>query len=1434
MSDAHEKPLVEGMPSAFDGWVQETKQHPSNQAGLAYWDLDCHGFVSSTKYQHDFASYALAIPRLVWSFFSHDPGRKVQILKDFEGLVRPGEMLLVLGRPGSGCSTLLKALAGETHGFHLEDANKLNFGGFRYRQMGKDLKDERIYLAELDVHFPELTVGETLTFAASTRVSRATSKTSSNPRKTAERVASLFNLDEASKTQIGDAMIRGVSGGEKRRTSLAEAFISNARFQFWDNSTRGLDSSTALGFIKLLRRSTDALQLTLAMSVYQASEAMYKNFDKVLLLYEGRQIYFGPVDEAVGYFTELGFKKHDRATTADFLTSLTNPAERIIEHGHELTAPRTPDEFATAWKKSQNSQNLRSKIEEFNKAHPLQRNTTHHTINKQNGSPSSIISSHYALSITQQIAVCISRGFLRLKNNYVPAVSAVVAGAITAIIIGSVYFNLDDSTGDMERKAIMMFMAVMQTASAPAFDITYNTNGGFKQISLLWAQRPIVEKHDRYAFYYPVAEMFASIICILPQKVLESFLFHIPIYFMSNLRREASAFFTYWLFMFTTLMAMSMLFRVVGSITKRIEQTLAPVSTLTLLSIVYTGFAVPSTYMVPWMGWLRWINPAYYAYESIMINEFDDREFHCSTILPSGPQYDQLQMQDKICSSIGAVAGSSVVQGTTYLALKFGYVRSHLWRNLGILLAMLVLLTVVHLMASQLIKAQRSKGEILLFRKQHASKHWLAGGRGGDRESKVPNIFTQEAGDQANISGEDYDQDPVAGTPTSFVHDASAETVLRQTAVFHWNNLNYTIKTRDGHRQILKDINGWVKPGTLTVLMGVTGAGKTSLLDVLADRARSGVVSGHVYIDGNQRDASFGRRIGYAQQEDLHLPTTTVREALEFSALLRQPQTKVPLKDKIAYVDTVLKMLDMESWADAVVGVPGEGLNIEQRRRLTIAVELVAKPELLLFLDEPTSGLDSQTAWSICMLLRKLADNGQAILCTLHQPSSQLFEIFDRILLLGKGGEQLYFGDIGPSGSKVIEYFEKTGNLKCPDDGNPAEWIIEITREQTTTITPTEDGVRSHWAQVWDSSEHKQEVLERLEYLKHNSGGDSTFTDSRSGEYAAPLVRQFYLVLKRNFQEYWRDPISLYSKLGLCLGISLSIGLSFTNTTLDMQGLTNLTFASLLVVLLFAMLDQQVIKRFISERDMFEARERRNRSYSWIIFVSSNIVVELFWQTIASVLFFITWYYPTGMWRNGDADFSTSERAGLVFMLIWFFCLFISTLSHAVAIAIPLAETAVQIAALLYWFMIMFCGILIFPNDLPDFWVFVHRASPFTYLINGLLAAGLGNVEILCSPVQQLRFNLPSTVVESGKTCGEYLASYVQMAGGTVINKDETMGQCFYCPVDSTNDFFKGVGIDLHKRWRNVGYLAVYIMFNIILTFGLYWLARVPGRRKPS
>ena len=137
-------------------------------------------------------------------------------------------------------------------------------------------------------------------------------------------------------------------------------------------------------------------------------------------------------------------------------------------------------------------------------------------------------------------------------------------------------------------------------------------------------------------------------------------------------------------------------------------------------------------------------------------------------------------------------------------------------------------------------------------------------------------------------------------------------------------------------------------------------------------------------------------------------------------------------------------MLGMEDFSEAIVGNPGEGLNVEQRKLLTIGVELAAKPALLLFLDEPTSGLDSQSSWSIIAFLRKLADNGQAVLSTIHQPSAILFQEFDRLLFLAKGGKTVYFGDIGKDSRTLLDYFEAAGARKCDDEENPAEYMLEI------------------------------------------------------------------------------------------------------------------------------------------------------------------------------------------------------------------------------------------------------------------------------------------------------------------------------------------------------------------------------------------------------
>jgi len=201
--------------------------------------------------------------------------------------------------------------------------------------------------------------------------------------------------------------------------------------------------------------------------------------------------------------------------------------------------------------------------------------------------------------------------------------------------------------------------------------------------------------------------------------------------------------------------------------------------------------------------------------------------------------------------------------------------------------------------------------------------------------------------------------------------------------------MEYTVPLSNGeHRRLLDDVSGYVAPGKLTALMGESGAGKTTLLNVLADRISSGVVTGDRLVNGQALPTDFQAQTGYCQQMDTHVPTSTVREALLFSAKMRQPAS-VPVSEKEAYVETCIRMCGLEAYADAVIG----SLGIEHRKRTTIAVELAAKPKLLLFLDEPTSGLDSQSAWAIMSFLRSLADNGQAILCTIHQPSAELFQV---------------------------------------------------------------------------------------------------------------------------------------------------------------------------------------------------------------------------------------------------------------------------------------------------------------------------------------------------------------------------------------------------------------------------------------------------------
>lgn len=259
------------------------------------------------------------------------------------------------------------------------------------------------------------------------------------------------------------------------------------------------------------------------------------------------------------------------------------------------------------------------------------------------------------------------------------------------------------------------------------------------------------------------------------------------------------------------------------------------------------------------------------------------------------------------------------------------------------------------------------------------------------------------------------------------------------------------------------------------------------------------------------------------------METTTVREALRFSAMLRQPKS-VPKSEKYLFVEEVIDMLNMRDFSEAVVGVPGEGLNVEQRKLLTIGVELAAKPALLLFLDEPTSGLDSQSSWAIVAFLRKLADHGQAVLSTIHQPSSILFQEFDRLLFLAKGGKTVYFGDIGNNSETLLNYFESNGARHCGEDENPAEFMLEIVGAGASGKS-TQD-----WHEVWKNSDDSRRVQAEMDRIhREKSSEDIGGDDSEEShwEFAMPFSTQLFYVTQRVFSQYWRTPSYIWGKLML-------------------------------------------------------------------------------------------------------------------------------------------------------------------------------------------------------------------------------------------------------------------------------------------------------------
>ncbi|KAI9890210.1 MAG: hypothetical protein M1814_004372 [Vezdaea aestivalis] len=1308
-------------------------------------------------------------------------GQTRTLINDFSGVVRDGEMMLVLGRPGAGCSTFLKAIANQREGF-AGVTGDVRYGSMTAANAKKNFRGEVVYNPEDDVHFPSLSVYQTLRFAL---LNKTKKHAKGEVPIIINALLKMFRISHTYSTLVGNAYVPGVSGGERKRVSIAETLATKSTVACWDNSTRGLDSSTALDYTNSLRIMTDISNRTTLVTLYQAGEGIYDLMDKVLLIDSGRMVYQGPAKEAKGYFEDLGYQCPDRQTTADFLTGITDPLERHFKPGMEHSVPKGAEELERAYKNSEIYKRVLEDVETYEKqleqtdnidaknfAQSV-RETKSRTVSKK---------SPYTVSFVQQVINCTRREFWLFWGDSTTLYSKFFTIVSNGLVVGSLFYGQTSATDSAFSRGGSLFFGLVFLGWLQLSELMKAVTG-----------REVVARHKEYAFYRPSAVSIARVVTDFPVILLQVIPFALIMYFMCNLYVGAGQFWIYFLFVYVSTLCVTGLYRMFASLSPGIDDAVRFAGLSLNILVVYTGYVIPKTQLVNqkiWFGWLYYLNPIAYAFEAVMANEFDNRDMPCSPLqlVPSGPGIDPAYQG---CAIAGASIGQTSVQGSTYISTSFGYTGSHLWRNFGVVIAFTVLYILITALCSELFSFVKGGGGALVFKKSKNSAKLVASGSPADEE-------------KGSVSG---DSSPAAKVSSAEDAEKPLERISQSESIFTWTDVNYSVPTPAGPKKLLNNVNGYAKPGVMVALMGVSGAGKTTLLNTLAQRSRMGVVTGDMRVDGHPLGPEFQRGTGFCEQMDLHDGSATIREALEFSAILRQ-ERHIPRAEKLAYVEQVIDLLELSPIEDAVVS----SLGVEQRKRLTIGVELAARPSLLLFLDEPTSGLDSQSAYNIIRFIKKLSAAGQAIICTIHQPSSVLIQQFDMILALNPGGNTFYYGEVGHNGATVLEYFRERG-MDCPADKNPAEFILEIAAKGGRRP----DGSKIDWNEEWRTSKGNKALVDEIRAIEANRSELPRPEQITLHEFASPVWLQITELTKRMFIQHWRDSGYLYGKIFVSVIIGIFNGFTFYNLGNSIQDMQNRMFSVFLIIMIPPTIVNGVLPKFYANRALWEYREQPSRIYGWAAFCTANIVAELPMAVLTSVIYWALWYFPTGLPRS-------SGPSGYTFLMTLLFFFFQASWGQWICAFAPSFTVISNLLPTFFVVFALFNGVVRPYNQLSVFWRYwLYYLNPSTYWIGGVLAATLDGIPVRCLDYEAAHFNPPP-----GQTCAAYAGDFVSKSTGYLINPSAT-ADCAFCPYTSGNDYLRTLNINVDNKWRDFGIFLAFVISNWALVYFFIWSVRVKG-----
>ncbi|KAM0834135.1 hypothetical protein ACQ4PT_063809 [Festuca glaucescens] len=1010
---------------------------------------------------------------------------RIHILKDVTGILKPSRMTLLLGPPGCGKTSLLLALAGKLNR-NLKVTGETEYNGVKLQ----DFVPEKTaaYIGQYDLHVPEMTVRETLDFSArfqgvSSRAEimkevirrekeagitpdpdidtymKAISVEGLERSMQTDYIMKIMGLDICADVLVGDAMRRGISGGEKKRLTTGEMIVGPSKALFMDEISTGLDSSTTFQIVSCLQHLAHISESTILVSLLQPEPETYDLFDDIILMAEGQIVYHGRKDCIMSFFKSCGFKCPERKGGADFLQEVLSKKDQ--QQYWSRTKERynfvTVDQFCNKFKASPSGQNL---AEELLKPY-----------DKSKGHKDALSFSIYSLSKLDLLKACFARELLLMKRNAFLYITKTIQLGLLAVITGTVFLRTRMGVDRVHANYYMgsIFYALLLLMV-----------NGFPELAMAVSRLPVFYKQRDYYFYPAWAYAIPSFILKIPVSLVESVAWTSISYFLIGYTPEASRFFRQLLILFLIHTTALSMFRCVASYCQTMVAGSVGGTLAFLVILLFGGFIIPRPFLPNWLKWGFWISPLSYAEIGLTGNEFLAPRW--LEITASGAKLGRIILMDK---------------GLDFSSYFY-------WISVGALIGFILLFNVGYA-TGLTIKNLPGTSQAIISRNKPTTF-----------DEKDQDMFMDTKNGMPKLQAE-----------TALTANRTGRMALPFTPlIISFQDVNYYVDTpaemkergyMESKLQLLHNITGAFQPGVLSALMGVTGAGKTTLLDVLAGRKTGGVIEGDIRIGGYPKiQETFARISGYCEQTDVHSPQITVGESVAYSAWLRLPP-EIDSKTRNEFVNEVLETIELDEIRDSLVGIPGvNGLSTEQRKRLTIAVKLVSNPSII-FMDEPTSGLDARAAAIVMRAVKNIADTGRTVVCTIHQPSIEIFEAFDELLLMKRGGKLIYAGPLGHLSCEVIRYFQEIpGVPRIKDNYNPSTWMLEV----TSTSMEVQLGV--DFAQMYRESsmcKDKDILVKRLS-IPVPGTSDLHFPT----QFPQKFWEQFKACLWKQSLSYWRTP----------------------------------------------------------------------------------------------------------------------------------------------------------------------------------------------------------------------------------------------------------------------------------------------------------------------